>query len=1843
MKKLFALITIFSIIVSCTNKTDDVSNLNDFKEYIFNTTTGEISKASPIKVFFSKDVEGFELGQEITSDLFKITPAVKGKLVLVSPKLIVFTPENLLASETEYKVDVALDQLFADVPKEMKTFVFSIKTITPNFVVYTNQLQSYDENYQYITGEIKSADVLTYQEASKVLSANQELDDLKIKLLGTESSLSSAFQFTIDSIQRKEVDSWVNLVWDGSTIGVKENSGSSKIEIPGKSNFKVMGIVARQLPEQHLLINFSDPINKQQNLNGLITVENGGKIKFAVDGNVLKVYPSKRITGTTNVKVHLGIKNQANYKLKDSYEQQVVFTQEKPDIQIITNGVILPDSENLKFNFKAVNLKAVDVRVIKIFSNNVLQFLQSGQLTTSSSYRIRPTGRIVAKKTIQLVKNDFENDGKWKNYAIDLSELIKTEPGAIYRVELGMKQEYSLYQCGKASDAIDYSIEDNPILKEKELDLENDYWDSFDEYYSDYEYFGDYDWYEREDPCTESYFTYKNRDRRGANILATNLGAIIKKGVGNSYTAFVTDILTAEPVVGATVEAFNFQQQSLGTFKTSAEGKIAFGLDARAAFAIVSFNNQYTYVKLDDGNSLSLSKFNVSGKKIKKGIKGHIYAERGVWRPGDTIHAFFVLNDKEKPLPQSHPVKLEMRDPRGVIQFTDISTSSVNGFYTFKIPTIDTDPTGKWNAKVTVGGATFHKVFKIETVKPNRLKINLDFDQEILSAEQPIDANVDVKWLHGATASNLKTKIKLKLTEQSGGFENYPGYVFNDPIKEFDDEEIVVFDGRIDASGHATLSKRVDFKKNAPGMLKAHFLTQVNEDGGDFSTDVISKDFAPYSSFVGLKSPKSNRYGGSYVTDKNISFGIATVDAQGKPISRSGLVVKIYKLDWSWWWSSSYDNLASYVNREYSTLYKTYEVSTTRGNGTLDVNIEDNDSGRYLIRVTDPVSGHSTGRTAYFFRNWWSDSSQDGSQATMLVFNADKESYKVGETAKITFPSSAGANALVSVENSTRVVQTLWEKSEGSMTTVELPITEEMAPNVFVNISLIQPHASLSNDLPLRMYGVIPLKVENPDAVLYPEIQMPDELKSEEAFEVKVSEKLGRRMTYTVAIVEEGLLDLTRFKTPDLNKEFNKRESLGVKTWDIFDEVVGAFGGAISQVFAIGGDEDLNSKKATKSNRFDPVVKVLGPFVLEAGKKASHRIKMPNYVGSVRTMVVAGDVASGTYGKAEKATPVTKPLMVLASLPRKLSPGEEVTLPVTVFAMKKNIRNVNVTVKPSAGLSLLSNKTQQVKFDEPGEQMCYFKFKVLDKERIASIGINASGNGSKTSENIEVDVFNPNEPTTKVDAFELMGNKSLNHDLKTFGDRGTNFGQLEISTLPPINFTKRLEYLIRYPHGCVEQTTSSVFPQLYLNSIFDLDAVQQKEIESNINQAIERLSKFQLGSGGLSYWIGGAGESDWGTCYAGHFMLEAQKKGYALPITFMDAWVNYQKAAARDWDSSRYYSRLTQSYRLYTLALAGYPDLGAMNRLREQDGLSNQVKYRLAAAYALVGQKQVAEDLLSQATLDFGYTNSYSYSYGSVDRNRAMALETMLLLDADGKKELAEIIAERLSSEDWMSTQTTAYCLLSMAKMVEINGGKSIHVKFSINGQNETIKTGKPLVNRKLKINKGVNQLTVQNLASNLLYVRVINTGILPVGEEVEVKRNFGVYTTFKDADGNTISPQSIKQGKEFVAEVTVTNTDAKYVHDIALTEIFPSGWEIVNTRFTDFGSNTTNAADHIDIRDDRVNFYFSLKRNGSRTFKVKLNASYLGKYYLPGAQVEAMYDNKYFTRTKGSWVEVVE
>jgi len=1828
-----------------------------FNKYIESYTTGIISKESPIRIRLAGDVQTIhEQNGALDAGIFDFSPSIKGKAYWVDERTIEFKPAERLDPDKSYSAEFKLSKI-TRVPDQFEDFKFGFQTIKPDFNVTFNGLQTATNtstDQMKLTGFIQTADNENPDNVEKLISTSFTFP---VQVNWQHNPVTKTHNFTITQLKReKDKVNPLTITWDGSSIGV-DKKGSQEFVIPAIGDFKVLDIRASQDQDQYVLIQFSDAIKVGQELNGLIGLGNVTDPAYTIEGSMVKVYSRVQLEGNYNVFVNEGVENISHQKIKKAYSANVFFENRLPAVTIPGKGVILPDSGKLMMPFEAVNLNAVDVSIIKIFADNVPQYFQNNNFDGDDE--LRYVGKPVVQKTIRLDEDKSLNLNKKNRFMLDIDQLMRTEPGAIYRVIIGFRKEYSLYNCSVGSPVVKKSEDEGDDEDESDgesggrhrntadvSDEDDDFWSRYDSYYPD-----DFNWADKQNPCTNSYFT---KDKWAArNIIASNIGLIAKRGNDNNMMVAVTNILTAKPMSGVDLEILDFQKQVIYKATSDGDGFAKFDLKRKPYLLVAKNGKERGYLRLDDGNSLPLSRFNVGGDEVQNGLKGFIYGERGVWRPGDSIFMSFILEDKLKTLPPDHPVEFDLYDPSDKLYRRIIKTQSIDGFYSFHTATETGSPTGNWSAKVKVGKAEFEKNVKIETIMPNRLKIGLTFGGATeLTKGNDQKGLLTAQWLFGGTAQNLKAKIDAFLTPRTTAFKGYDDYNFDDPTLSFTTQTSTMFDGSLDANGNAAINTDLNIDKQAPGQLSANFLVKVFEPGGNFSIQSMSMPYNVYPGYVGIKTPKGSDWSDMLITDKDNEIDIADVDTKGKPFEGTRDVeLELYKIQWRWWWDESGTEFSNFTQDKYNKLVKSETIKVVNGKAKWNLRIAQADWGRYLLRVKDPQTGHSTGKIMYLDWPNWSARLQETNptEAAMLSFTSDKKNYTVGDNATLTIPTMSDGRALISLENGSKVLSTTWIDTKKGQTRYTFKIDGTMAPNIFVNVTLLQRHSQTVNDLPIRMYGVIPLTVDDPATILKPVISVPDKIRPETPSSATISEASGKEMTYTIAIVDEGLLDITNYKTPNPHETFYAREALGVKTWDLFDYVIGAYGTGLERILSIGGDGSAGMNHNVTVNRFKPVVKFLGPFHLNAGEKQTHGFTLPQYIGSVKVMVIAGH--EGGYGFADKYVAVKKPLMILATLPRVLGPSEKIQLPVSVFAMENNIKTVNLQVTSNMFSNLVGNDQKTVTFEKTGDQLVTFDLEVKDFVGVGKVHIVAKSGKETSAYDVEMNVRNPNPPITQIQEKELGPGESWNTDYKALGINGTNKSTLEVASIPPLNLTKRLDYLIEYPYGCVEQTTSSAFPQLFLDQLLDLTPRQKAETERDIKATINRLNGFQLTDGGLSYWPGVGNADEWGTNYAGHFMLAAQDKGYSLPIGFIEHWKTYEKQKAQTWapDSRSFYgSDLIQAYRLYLLALARAPEMGAMNRLREFPYLSIEARWRLAAAYKLAGQPEIGLQMIAGLPTSIKPYYSLYGTYGSDLRDDAMILETLTLL---GRQQQAasqlHLVASRLSEDDWYSTQTTAYSLIAIAEFCGKNK-TSAKLMFDYQAAGAKAAVNSPSYLWQNAIPENGGKLVLRNNGKNRLYIRLIQKGQPSSGDDIKTNINpdiLDMRVSYFTLNGKELDPAKLKQGTDFVAQVIIKNPGKRsYYYNMALTQMFPSGWEILNSRLTGTeDAFSSSDYDYIDIRDDRVYTYFGAPEGKELKYNVMLNAAYAGKYYLPAVYCEAMYNKSISALQKGEWVEVVK
>ena len=1761
-------------------------------------TSGVINEGEPIMVRFKNtDMLKIQQGETLPSKLFGFTPELKGKTVWLDENTVAFEYDNIDRTK-QYVCHFNVSSILNVATTESLEFVFGVRRQAFSLAAVEPVCET-DDAMDYIM-YVAYATPIEPDDAIKIFDE----DIIKQYQIKTHDLGNYMYGFQLKSMQRKDADYDIEVTLNGKNIGADSQIKRS-LTVYAKNKFVPINFEVENASGQAILF-FSQQLKQGQNLNGLVTFDQkklayksdiqDNKIFFYFDKSSLYRYQMEDITMTVS-----GIRDASNNIMQDDAEFKFSLIDYEPKVRWTDNGVILPDIKETTVYFDAICLNSVTLRIIRIYDDNILSFLQDNEL--SETYGVRKAGRLEKKVRLQL---DNPYPTQWKTFPIKLSDYINVEPGAMYQLSINFgPADYTF-----ASDEIKKAVMENS-------QLEAQYWDGEGYDYKEYRYEGSWD-----DP--NGYYYYNNVEQK-KNIVVSDLAVTAKMGRNDVLDVFVFQISDAKPASGAEVTTYNFQKQLITKCNTDSKGHVQMSCDNKPAFIVVTDSKgNKSVIKLNDGNVLSYSRFSVDGEPVEKGIIGFAYTNRGVWRPGDEIQLNLMLADADGQLPDNYPVVLEMTDASGRLYAKQVNTRPVNGIYCFTVPTNVNDETGLWTARFKVGTTTITKDIRVETVKPNRLEIKFELP-EIISLTRPESATLSSKWLNGLKANGLKAEVDVKVRKGKTQFKDFTNYCFDNETEHFDATELTVFSGPLNSAGTADISFTPLKSLNSQQMMNAVFTTKVFEQGGDFSIASFKAILSPYARYVGVELPETtSKYGSYYDTSKDWQFNVAMVNDNGKICNATvALDYALYKLDSYWWWSSEDDySLQRYASGTYKRPVKSGTLTCT-GNTSLSFNIPDNQWGSYLLVVSDKQGGHSFAKVINF--DWGYGHSSSASVApAQLSMKTSAESYNVGEKIVVTFPANDKAKALVTVEANDKVMQTLFLENLGEEGKVELTATADMIPNIYVYVALIQPHDA-KNDLPIRLYGVVPVKVENKSLQLKPNIIAPESTNTKKTIEIKVNEANKQAMTYTLAVVDEGILGLTNFKTPNPYGYFNSKQSLMVRTWDNYASVVDAFSGELGSIYAIGGDDYIN-QEITLDKRFKAYAVTLGPFELKAGDTNTHEFEVPQCSGSLRFMVVAKGNGK-VFGSAEKNMTVIDPVTLYASAPRVAAPDDELTLKIQVVAPSMKGKNLDVKFD-NQNLNAIGSLPTSVSIDNNGEGLIAIKARVPQATGNAVLKVSVTGAGYTAESSTAIPIRMPYAERHNTITKEIDGGQSATIPFTLDGMAGTQQARISVSSLLPVDLFSRLDYLTDYPHGCLEQVTSKAFPQLYLNYFIQMDDNDKSEMKSNIEAAINNLKAYQKSDNSMTNWVGGNYTDLWTEIYALHFLVEAQKQGYNVSQYFIDGLKRYQANKARQWRNNPDFKQgeTIQAYRLFVLALADAPEAGAMNRFKDIEMYYPLTKALTAATFALTGKTTVAQNMMPVVGEKERMSDYYT-SFGSTTRDLAFLTYAQMLCGTDEQTVSNNIntICGILNSNRWLDTQSTAFALFALGKYAEKQGvsGENLSVVVKADDKEHSLNTNMSSAGFSFVPTLGDNIVEIKNNGSQKVVANIFTKTAVAEYDTKESGYFINMSVMYTDKNGNPVNLNNLSACTDILVYMTVENPSVYQVTELALSYYLPSGWELVNDRLSDDNSG----AKHIDYRDDRAYIYFDLMPKSRKTFILKANATYEGNFMIPAVRCEDMYN----------------
>jgi uncharacterized protein YfaS (alpha-2-macroglobulin family) len=1778
-----------------------------------------------------------QVGRILDKSPFEFDPAIEGRAQWLSMAAIRFTPTKPLKPGQKYK-GIFKGKVAFGSQKNTGSYEFSFKAAE-------QEILSVDGDF---VPDMSGKDLVKfegYMRFAQAVDAGEVKRDVRVKVEKKNiectiepTSDPTRFKLISASVQRGALQQTFHVRLPAKyTVGNGE--WQQQFMLPGRNVFKVISHMEMTDPKDNALIygfRFSDPIKPNTDLSGFISIEPEVKHSVHIQGKTLKVRGDFVPGCSYDITITAGFPSAFNTTLASTFTAQFVFANKMPAVAWLSQGILLPPDNDFKVQLKTMNVKKVRVQVTEIFSDNIGFFLQTNNAWVNTTGGNNRGGydedEYYDGEYGYGNRSSFQDIERVGKEVFSQEYPIKAPKNNWFKTELNIGRYLSEKRNAAFIVRVSFGKADLVGPPTNERDSAETHL-----YYEDKGYY--------QNPANEGY--YYNNSQVQKLLVSSDIALTVKKA-NDGLHVFATDVLTSAPAPGLELSLLSYQNQTMDKAVTDAGGYAFF--NEHEGFCIRGKNrNGLAFIQLGHPQ-WEMNTFDVQGiTDGQNNINAFLYTDRGVHRPGDTIFLCAIVRVNRLPPPENQPILLEVRNSRGQIVHTAKAASGVNGHIAFPIPTAGDDPTGLWSATVKVGNENFNRPLKVETIKPNRLKVTLDLPQSIAgeNGEAGIEGSIEAKYLFGAPAADLTYRIKAYLSPREKTFAKLPGYVFGNPLKSFAPREQTVAENKsLDGSGRGEISSRINDLSSAPAAVYARLEAAVFEKGGSFTQTWKSVEINPFMVYVGIKNPLTWTYA---QVGREYPLSIIAVDTAGKPVKGRKLIVKEYVNRRHWWWD--YDNRDRRDFRTLATTYLVDEQTYLSGESPVTHTFKVEDYGQHCIEVSDGQDGHSA---AFFFHG--SDYGGGGgsdevpAQGNKIEIKCDKNVYQPGDEAVLTFKSPASGNALLTIEQGNRLLKKEWIAIKSSEPEIRFTIKEDYVPNCYASISMAQPHSQTKNDLPMRLYGIKNLLVENAATRLPIEMSAPKELAPRQKFSVQVTSSSLSAATFTLAIVDEGLLDLTAFETPDAWPHFFRKIGLFVESFDNFNEVIGALLPDMDAYFSIGGGDELESKRkqrlgGEKGKRFPPVVLFCKPTGLAPGKSATIEFTMPNYIGSVRCMLLAS--AGHSYAAREQTIPVKQALMVLPTLPRVLRPLDAFKLPVSVFAMDPKVRDVVVSVSaPGAMIECKGPATQNLVFEAAGEKDVSFDLAVKKVLGVAKIKITAKSGADKAWEETEMTIGPANPFYTDIIDTIVTKGKSVQLAPQPVGLN--NKATLSLKRLPDIDIRERLQYLIRYPYGCIEQTTSSVFPQLYLANMTELTASRKKAAGDAINAGIDRLSLFIAGKNGFSFWpssdYGRQAFNDWGTSYAGHFLVEAGKLGYHVPDRLMKHWVSSQQRYAKTVNTGNH---RFQAYRLFTLALAGKPHLGGMNLMRENylQNLDPVSKHLLAASFYLAGKKDVAAQIKQNVKTEITSYREMAGSYGSDLRDLAlMAYLAVLCDDTALSAKLLQELAKRFKPYGWYSTQETSFALLAIGSFFKISAAPGGSVEYIVNLPGNKTEKG-TLKKCQLQIplpDMWGKPISVSTPGENPLFVSLLSEGI-PVEPRIK-NASSGIQLTrnFYDDDGRTMTLGEIEQGKPFWAHYRVTNVYGTRLQSVALSSVFPSGWEIMNFRvgdaaMPDWAKNLrASGGDFTDIRDDRVNWFFDLSTGSSLNFVVKLSPTFKGDFVLPPVVVEAMYSPDYYARIEG-------
>ncbi len=1385
--------------------------------------------------------------------------------------------------------------------------------------------------------------------------------------------------------------------------------------------------------------------------------------------------------------------------------------------------------------------------------------------------------------------------------------------------------------------------------------------------------------YLAESPSGAFFLTARAEGAGSEDRLVVVTDTALSARIGKSdLLVWANSIHSPAAVEGAELTVYSRTNQPLLSGATDRDGIARFSLGGLPAgekpFLITARKGEDVSYLCLAGTEVDSGAGNGGRDYLSEGYEACVFTDRGIYRPGETARACAIVRGPGVTRPPAFPVSLRVVGPLGKTERTLTAPLDELGTAEFEIPFPDYSLTGRRRLEVVLpgdeGGKLGESEVSLEDFVPPQIEVTAVADAGRAESGSALSFAVSARHLFGRPAAGAPVRAWVEFLSEEFAPEGWEGWRFGDPEKKALPPSAELGAKRLDEEGKAEFTVSVPEAYRPAAALAVAFGCSVAEIGGRSVADYRSRSYDAYPFYVGLKSAAPE---GGYRAGETVPLEAAAVLPDGEVDEEAGpLSLTLNRVFWSSVLKKNDSGRYAYVSERQIAPVREETIPLERGRATLSYSPPQ--GGEYLLTVADPASGSSTSFTFFAAESgqqWLAGSLETPEKVDLAL---DRESYLPGESAVLTIKSPFPGQALLTIE-SDRVLSARVLALDKNTAQVAVPVLPEYSPNVHCAVSIVRPVRPGETWAAHRASGTVSLPVDSPGRKLSLSVQAPESIRPGEKLEIALALANNRGSPRSgeavVAAVDDGICLLTDFPVPDPFAFFFGERRLSVALHDLYALLMPETEKQVSDGSAApGGDGGLIAAlrrrlNPIRSNRFRPVALWSSRIALGPDGRATVSFEVPEFTGRLRLAAVALD--SQGFASARAFVLVKRPLLVRSSLPRFLAPSDRAVMPVEVFNETGAAGEVRLAAEGSGGILFDGDgkagpRTERTLRLEAGEsQTVALAFSAPSEPAPAAVALSVALGAESYRETFEIAV----RPAAGLKAESGWGRVSPGETAEIPLPRaylpGTVRGELAVSGRPAVKLGGALSYLLAYPYGCIEQTVSAAFPLLYLSDLaaeVRPGSLGKEETERLVEAGILRVLSMQLMGGGFAAWPAGRDLYEWGSIYAAHFLVEADRAGYDVPRDRREEALSFlRKLLSRplssgDADAPSFRDELhLKSYACLVLSLAGRPEPGWVERFHEQrDRLDPSSRLNLAGCLIAAGRREEAARLLAAPGPVPEIARERGHCLRSRARDDALLLSVRLDLDPDDPS--VPLLAGRLEGcaegGRWATTQENAFALMALGKYARYFAGTAKKILGSVQGLpgEEAAVTGHSPLHRTFDAIPG-DPVRIANRGEGDLYYFWSVEGVPARAGALESDSGLKARRVFRDLDLREIDPSRLRQGDLVVVELALDSGEEP-LDNVAVEDLLPAGLEIENPDLKTsrlvpgLQEKATLPVRHTDLRDDRL-LVFTGPFLGPKSFFYAARAVSLGEFALPPISASCMYDPTIRSVHGGGRMEVID